>query len=160
MNAEMVHLWNERVQPEDTVFHLGDFAMGKKDLTLPFGKQLNGHKVLIIGNHDPKAARMISDAGFEAVHQELTIEESGFKFRLRHYPMGGHDGDKEEGPGDFDYLFCGHIHDLWVNRGSEINVGVDVRGFTPRTFEELIEGIPPKDFPPLTREKHHGKERA
>lgn len=176
MNEAIVQRWNERVQPEDTVYHLGDFAMGKKDETLPYGKRLNGHKVLIVGNHDAPAKRMIADAGFEQVFDEMEMTkdvETGIwvidaltnqpvnrtypcKIRLRHYPVGGYDGSKlEDDYHHFDFLFCGHIHEKWANRGAEINVGVDVRDFYPRTFEELTAGIAPKDFLTQDRAKHH-----
>ena len=30
MNAKLIENWNERVNENDIVYHLGDFAMGKK----------------------------------------------------------------------------------------------------------------------------------
>lgn len=51
MNEELIKRWNEVISKEDTVFHLGDFAFGGAEIwnkTLP---RLNGHIVLILGNH-------------------------------------------------------------------------------------------------------------
>lgn len=32
MNEQVIARWNDRVGPRDTVYHLGDFAMGLKNL--------------------------------------------------------------------------------------------------------------------------------
>lgn len=50
MDEVMVQRWNERVKPNDKVYHLGDVVISRKHLkTLA---RLNGDKVLIRGNHD------------------------------------------------------------------------------------------------------------
>ena len=50
MDEFMVRAWNERVRPDDKVYHLGDVAIARKALKI-LGR-LNGTKVLIRGNHD------------------------------------------------------------------------------------------------------------
>ena len=50
MDEEMVRRWNDRVRPNDKVYHLGDVVMNRK--ALPIMDRLNGDKVLIRGNHD------------------------------------------------------------------------------------------------------------
>ena len=52
MNATLIENWNATVSPDDTVWILGDFAMGKIDTTLGIARQLNGYKFLVPGNHD------------------------------------------------------------------------------------------------------------
>lgn len=51
MNEFMVKAWNETVRPNDKVYVLGDVAMKDKHWhdVLP---RLNGHLILIAGNHD------------------------------------------------------------------------------------------------------------
>lgn len=50
MDEEMIRRWNDRVRPNDKVYHLGDVVINRKALkTL---SRLNGDKVLIKGNHD------------------------------------------------------------------------------------------------------------
>ncbi len=49
MDEEIIRRWNERVEPGDRVYHLGDFAFGDHD---PYLSRLNGMKNLVIGNHD------------------------------------------------------------------------------------------------------------
>lgn len=50
----MINNWNNKVGPDDLIFHLGDFAFGGSELWNSILPKLNGHKVLIIGNHDRK----------------------------------------------------------------------------------------------------------
>ena len=50
MNETMIARWNERVRPNDKVYHLGDVVISKKYLSVL--SRLNGDKVLIKGNHD------------------------------------------------------------------------------------------------------------
>lgn len=50
-NAWLVHRWNNVVGPNDLVLHLGDFAFRGMQEIIP---QLNGVKILILGNHDRK----------------------------------------------------------------------------------------------------------
>ena len=50
MDEDMVKLWNDRVRPNDKVYHLGDVVINRKALKIL--DRLNGDKVLIKGNHD------------------------------------------------------------------------------------------------------------
>ena len=50
MDEEMIRRWNDRVRPNDKVYHLGDVVINRK--ALPTLARLNGDKVLIRGNHD------------------------------------------------------------------------------------------------------------
>jgi calcineurin-like phosphoesterase family protein len=50
MDEFMIKAWNERVRPNDKVYHLGDVVINRKFLHI-LGR-LNGDKVLIRGNHD------------------------------------------------------------------------------------------------------------
>lgn len=50
MDEAMVKLWNDRVRPNDKVYHLGDVVINRKALSIL--DRLNGDKVLIRGNHD------------------------------------------------------------------------------------------------------------
>ena len=50
MDEALIRNWNERVRPNDKVYHLGDVVINRRALkTLA---RLNGDKVLIRGNHD------------------------------------------------------------------------------------------------------------
>ena len=51
MNEVLIQRWNEKVKPSDIIFHLGDVAFGGSELWNRIMPQLNGHKILILGNH-------------------------------------------------------------------------------------------------------------
>ncbi len=82
MNALMETAWNSVVEPGDTVYYLGDFAMQPNMVTeiLP---RLNGTKILVAGNHDkchggtPKWVDHYVAAGFKSVHKHLDMEIAG-----------------------------------------------------------------------------------
>lgn len=67
MDAEIIRRWNNRVGPDDTVYILGDVIWKARNDDAPkILKQLNGHKILIKGNHDqflrnPEARKCFDD---------------------------------------------------------------------------------------------------
>lgn len=147
MNRALVDNWNATVGDDDTVWVVGDFAMGTIAETLPIATDLAGHKILLAGNHDRCwvgngrraegwTARYL-DAGFDEVVQgtaEVTI--GALSVLLCHFPYRGdsHDLDRfvDERPQDTgQWLVHGHVHEKWAQHGRMINVGVDVTGFRP-----------------------------
>jgi calcineurin-like phosphoesterase family protein len=138
MHKEMVRRWNERVGPEDTVVHLGDFSFGSFADGRSVLERLNGRKVIVLGNHDRSAKRMM-EMGFEEAHESLSRSDlmPGLRVFMRHkppVPVGQHDHQSE----GHDVFLCGHVHELWARRGDVINVGVDVSDFRPLTLAELL----------------------
>lgn len=143
MREYFVQIWNHEIGPDDDVWVLGDVALGRLDESLKVLGELNGHKVLLPGNHDrcfsghKKAARerqRYLDAGFEAIlddPQTLTIAERNVT--ISHFPYrntGVLDEHTvryaEHRPvDDGGWLLHGHVHERWRIRGRQINVGVD-----------------------------------
>jgi calcineurin-like phosphoesterase family protein len=160
MNEILIKNWNEVVGPEDTVYYLGDFSMAFRSVEI-FTKRLNGNKILFAGNHDwvhpankksntpEKQAiwfQKYIDNGWAEVHLTGEIDIPGVgivnvnhlpyknpKEQLRH--------DKFRPIDDGRWLLCGHVHEKWDQRRKMINVGVDVRGFKPMSFEEVAKII-------------------
>ena len=143
MDAEMEARWRARVRPDDLVYHLGDFSFGPLDAIARRARALPGRKVLIVGNHDThhfrrKASQRCLDffmreAGFEQAVESMPLEINGRAVFLSHRP-------EEEATMQAlraELNLHGHVHERYNRRGSRINVGVDVRGFEPRTLEEL-----------------------
>lgn len=50
MNEVMIDRWNKVVKDKDIVFHLGDFAFGRSNISI--ASRLKGKKRLVMGNHD------------------------------------------------------------------------------------------------------------
>ena len=150
MNEALVKNWNSRVSPSDTVYHLGDFAMGGKD-NLNIRSRLQGKIVLIRGNHD-RSCEQMAPYGFSEIYDNLKLEVDGVKLYLAH--IAHHIADPYAGrnttekilpellvppPIDFDYFLCGHVHEKWTRHFNTINVGVDVCNFHPMTLAEVLK---------------------
>lgn len=136
MNDVLVQNWNKIVQPEDTVYHLGDFAFGTIGNVTHFRSQLNGNIHLVRGNHDKSLGRLEKIFGVGKVHNELSFMGPDDKWLwLTHKP-------RSQGAPSFEqplgWHLHGHVHGEWVRRGNAINVGVDVWGFQPVSLEELL----------------------
>lgn len=54
MHERLIDNWNSVVRPNDTVYHLGDFCFGKKNIDI--AGRLQGKKRLVMGNHDTYAS--------------------------------------------------------------------------------------------------------
>ena len=52
MDETLIKNWNQVVSKQDKVFIVGDFSFHDKEKTTEIISRLNGHKVLIYGNHD------------------------------------------------------------------------------------------------------------
>lgn len=114
MNEMLVHYWNEVVHPEDTVYHLGDVALGPIRESLGYIHRLNGKKILVTGNHDRNFHLGKRSAGLEPFEWDEEYRQAGFHavypnvalwgfdglptINLSHFPYTGdsHDGDRYE----------------------------------------------------------------
>ena len=116
MNEALIAAWNERVTGNDTVFILGDLFfrwMGKVDL----------------GRY------------FVSVDNFLELSDGVRAITLCHYPLLTWKHKLRT------YMVHGHIHNdttsdyfpLIAIRERVLNAGVDINGFRPVTFEEMME---------------------
>jgi calcineurin-like phosphoesterase family protein len=163
MNEMLVHNWNALVRPDDTVYHLGDVALGPIEDSLKYIARLNGHKVLVVGNHDrpfPPMQKGNMDkvatwtdkyrtAGFESVLTNPGFVEAGYHFRLSHFPYDG-DHTREDRYTEFRQadngvpLIHGHTHldsrfSLSAKGTPQIHVGVDAWDFAPVSLQAVID---------------------
>ncbi|MGN1327083.1 MAG: hypothetical protein ACI4VQ_03290 [Clostridia bacterium] len=70
MNKDIVEKWNSIVSPEDVVLHLGDVGFGLVEQLKPLIEGLNGHKILLKGNHDMKRGiNSWTNIGFDIVYK-------------------------------------------------------------------------------------------
>jgi calcineurin-like phosphoesterase family protein len=156
MDAGLVERWNDKVEPGDTVWVLGDVALSPKAIAPVSG--LNGHKILVAGNHDAcwdrhRGYRNKIDAyrtaGFVEVHTSGVVDDHRIghrTVRLAHLPyVGDHtDSDRYADRRPLDDgrpLICGHVHTRWRTRGRQINVGVDMWDYAPVSTETLTRLI-------------------
>jgi calcineurin-like phosphoesterase family protein len=124
MNHQMVINWNDRISPNDTVFHLGDFAWSRHQ---EHRKVLNGNIFHIKGNHDHGLKYPMFD------YLELFFGDD--RLALFHYPI-------EEWNGWWRgaiHLHC-HTHNHKKVTGERrFNVTVEANDYSPVNLEEILE---------------------
>jgi len=135
MDEAMVKAWNERVKPNDKVYHLGDVVINRR--ALPILDRLNGDKVLIRGNHD-----IFKDDEYRKYFRELRAYHVMNGLILSHIPI------HPESLGRFGTNVHGHTHS---NRVLLPNGDIDVRyhsvcveqtpDFAPILFEDVLKRI-------------------
>jgi calcineurin-like phosphoesterase family protein len=132
MNEALVERWNEAVGPEDTVWHLGDFAIRQRPAVVAdLLARLHGRKNLVAGNNDPPATREL--AGWESVQPYTEIEADGLPLVLCHYPFRSW-----RGMGKGWVNLHGHSHGRLKPLPRQFDVGVDVWDFRPVTLSEIL----------------------
>jgi calcineurin-like phosphoesterase family protein len=139
MNEVLVENWNSLVKPEDTVWHLGDVALcrSKEDIQ-HIVSRLNGHKSLIIGNHDyckKDYLQYWTDIGFEFISKYPIITD-GF-FILSHEPLFLGAGIEKSNINHMVNI-CGHTHQNCYENKQYVNVCVECTDYKPINFDELI----------------------
>ena len=97
MDEAMVKAWNERVRPNDKVYHLGDVVINRRALTTL--SRLNGDKILIRGNHD-----IFKDEDYTPYFRSLRAYHVMNGMILSHIPI------HEESLGRFGVNIHGHTH--------------------------------------------------
>ena len=146
MDEFMVRAWNERVRPNDKVYHLGDVVINRK--SLPIMNRLNGDKVLIRGNHD-----IFKDEDYLPYFRSLRGYHVMNGMILSHIPVHA------ESLGRFGVNIHGHLHANRVKkaRGVDARTGevlysnendvryhcvcVEQTEFAPILFEDVIKRI-------------------
>ena len=132
MNEALLARWNETVGPEDTVWHLGDFAIRQRPpVVADLLARLNGRKHLVAGNNDPPSTREL--AVWESVQSYLEIEADGVGMVLCHYPFRSW-----RGMGKGWVNLHGHSHGRLKPLPRQFDVGVDVWSFRPVTLSEIL----------------------
>ena len=140
MNEDMIEKWNRKVTNNDTVYIMGDMFFRSKDSEAIL-RRLRGKKHLTIGNHDTWLKRVDADKYFEKISHYITVSDGRRGLVLCHYPQICWPHQRRS------YMIHGHIHadtdgDYWpliTARENLLNAGVDINGFEPVTFDELVE---------------------
>lgn len=144
MNQQMIKNWNQTVNPNDSVYILGDFAFTSGYNANHLLAQLNGKKHLIKGNHDSFLKDNEFDrTKFEWIKDYYCLKHDGMKFILFHFPIAVWDC-KHHG----SIHLYGHIHSnksdnhpLTYDLGKAYNVGVDVNDFKPISIVDIMNKL-------------------
>lgn len=148
MNRALIKNWNDRVNPGDEVYHLGDVFFMNADEAMRTLNQLNGQITLIYGNHDQviKKNRELREMFHRTLdYLELSIPDDDAsrgsqKIVLSHFPMitwnKAHHGA---------FMLHGHCHGnlRYPFKGRILDVGVDVHNFAPISYDEIKAHMKP-----------------
>lgn len=130
MDEVMLRRWVERVNPEDVVYHLGDFAFPRRADSI--AARLPGRKYLLRGNHD----RGRPPSGFEDLGHYRELRLPGVRpLVLCHYAFATWRGSNRG-----SLHLHGHSHGrLEPGRKLRLDVGVDAWDFAPVRLERVLE---------------------
>ncbi len=161
MDHMLIEWWNDRVQPDDTVYIVGDVCHRNERPAEWYLSQLKGHKILILGNHDdsiltnPKAMSYLED-----VDKMLDIQDENRRITLCHYPI-------TEWRAYFkgSYHIYGHIHnrkdetfEFIKTKEHALNAGCMINNYMPVSFNELVTNNEIfKNSQDLSKERQYSK---
>jgi len=132
MNKKLKENWNKVVNENDDVYICGDWSMLPLESIRKINESLKGNKHLILGNHDEEKWSDYIRVGFTSVQRYVFLNIAGIG------PVGlAHDPSCCIVDQTVPWL-CGHLHQQFEKMNNCINVGVDVRNFTPIKETELI----------------------
>lgn len=167
MHEVIVNNWNSCVKPEDVVYVLGDFGMGRNDEIKAITQRLNGTKVMILGNHDTNTYSMY-DRGFDVVLNTAVFYLGDSRISMSHCPLpgifredvtgmkGGKPGENWHGESKqqrftsqdltVDFHLQGHIHSGPANdkphfTDRQFDVGQPANGYRPVSISVIESWI-------------------
>ena len=135
MDNQLIKNWNNVVSKNDTVYHLGDFALGNIEKIAEYRSKLNGKIFLIMGNHDSYNIKKYYEAGFEKVYDKPIIYQDFFI--LSHKPLS----TTENMP--YVNIF-GHVHNnpKYTNVGdNSFCVSIERINYKPILFNDITKII-------------------
>lgn len=152
-DQQLINNWNSVVKPDDTVFHLGDFCFGGRPKWQSIIEQLNGHIILILGNHDFKQLTQGIEALFDYVTQQMKIQIGTRTVYLNHFPfLCFANGNIQTYKENYNIQLFGHIHSGPKSTSEDLSrcsilyptqydVGVDNNNLTPVSWNQIKQTI-------------------
>ena len=163
MNEALIANWNSVVHEDDTVYHLGDVALGPWVEWDSILTRLNGYKILVVGNHErifkgepQKVQDKFKDEypkWFNEIHDHIPgfVLSNGTVVNLSHFPYEADHMDKARHmehrlPDDGIPLIHGHTHlDQIMSKSTagtiQVHVGMDAHNYTPVSEQQVIDYV-------------------
>lgn len=135
MNETMIERWNAVVRPQDKVYHLGDVYFGNEEEASVLLRRLNGHKRLVVGNHDRLNSKALAN-NFEKISMWRMFRDKGLL--LTHVPV--HESTLGEDRFDKKKMINvhGHIHANEAPSENHVCVCVEHTDYFPVNIESFI----------------------
>ncbi len=150
MDQAMIERWNEKVGPEDEIYHLGDVGLCSPGKLRKILAQLNGKIYLIKGNHEKSALTCRERFEWIKDYYELAVPDPDHDrgrqpIVLFHYALrvwnASHWGT---------YHLYGHTHGTLPDdpKARSFDIGVDCHNFYPLSYDEVKAIMQQKDWTP------------
>ena len=165
MNKGLIKRFNACVGENDVCYFLGDMGFSTAAIK-EVVDELNGTKILILGNHDKKCQAMMN-AGFDAVMYSASLYIAGELVTMTHCPLRGvfredttgmrnskpgdnwhreKDNDKYSVENNGQFHLHGHIHSPNGGlsekiAGRQMDVGVPSSGYSPISISTIESWI-------------------
>ena len=145
MNEAIVERWNQKVQPSDVVFILGDVMLGDNDKGIGYISRLNGKLYVIRGNHDTDTRVTLyrESNHILEVYNAYYLRYNGYHFYLTHYPCLTGNLEKETLK-QMTLNLSGHTHSknkFFYDLPYVYNVAMDAHNCAPVSIDEIIEDM-------------------
>lgn len=151
MNETLIKNWNANIKEEDTVYVLGDFICGPADTIPAILPRLNGHIVLVRGNHDTTTKLNIYKELYKdkvEVKDILYLKHGGLWFVCCHFPITDEAFFKMVTEDNSEVVMVhGHVHEKAPFADEErniFNVSADATNFMPVPIDWIYSIIKAK----------------
>ncbi len=135
MNETIIKNWNQVVSKQDKVFVLGDVSFSNKEYTEYTISQLNGNKILVMGNHDRnRNTQWWLDVGFKEV--------SKYPIIINEFIVLQHEPPTYYNPSTPFFYIYGHVHSCEMYKTitkQSACVSVERWNYTPVDIEKIKE---------------------
>lgn len=147
MNDTIIDNINAVVEPDDTLYHLGDFAFGDKSQIPALRERIACRNIILLkGNHDHKLWKSYRDC-FSQTREYVEFRHNGTLITMFHYPIGAWN---ENGRGAIQ--LHGHSHGNYAPVGRQKDVGVDPNDFKPLLLDDVVAEL--KNVQPVAVDHH------
>ena len=146
----IIRKWNLLINPEDTVYILGDCMLKDDEYGMRCLKRLNGQLKFIRGNHDSNnrwsAYATLPNA--ELLGHANVLKYNKYNFYISHYPTITSNYDFYKPLTRRVINLCGHCHTkdkfLDFDKGIIYHVELDAHNCLPVLLDDIIEDIKEK----------------
>lgn len=151
MDKDLILRWNKEVPKDGVVFHLGDVSFASPERTVEILKSLNGKIYIIPGNHDykldqlAKKGKLPTNTTLLTQYEEVSINyrKKNYEIMMCHYPII--QWNKKHYGSMHVYGHCHGSMTAFFSKMKAVDVGVDVRGFKPVAFLDLLKIMDGRD---------------
>jgi calcineurin-like phosphoesterase family protein len=143
----IIENWNNLVDVDDDVYHLGDVMLGDNDYGLSCLKQLKGRIHIIRGNHCTNTRMELYKTCWNVteVCEGKFLRYGKYHFYLSHYPCLTSNNDDDKPLKARTISLCGHSHtrDKFqdMDKGLIYHCELDAHDNKPILIDDIIEDI-------------------